>query len=47
MGHIEGSPEREVLSDIGLPKRARNTSNKQPNPSSVRTGGTTNKAQTE
>ena len=30
MGHIEGSPEREVHSDTGLPKKNRNTSNKQP-----------------
>ena len=31
MGHSEGSPEREVHSDTGLPKRDRNISNKQPN----------------
>ena len=31
MGHSEGSPEREVYSDTGLPKKDRNISNKQPN----------------
>ena len=45
MGHSEGSPEREVHSDTGLPKK-RNISNKQPNPTCTRTGGTiTNEAQ--
>ena len=43
MGHSEGSPEREVHSDTGLPKKDRNISNKQPNPISTRTGGTTTK----
>ena len=44
----EGSPEREVHSNTGLPKEDRNTSNKQPNFTSTRTGGTkTNKAQRE
>ena len=48
MGHSEGTPEREVHSDTGLPKKDRNISNKQPNPTSTRTGGTTtNKAQSE
>ena len=32
MGHSKGSPEREVHSNTGLPKKDRNTSNKQPNP---------------
>ena len=46
MGHSEGNPEREVHSDTGLPKKDRNISNKQPNSTSIRTGGTTtNKAQ--
>ena len=43
MGHSEGSPEREVHSDIGLPKNDRNISNKQLNPTPTRTGGTTTK----
>ena len=48
MVHGEGSPDREVHSDTGLPKKDRNISNKQPNPISIRTGGTTtNKAQSE
>ena len=42
-GHSEGSPEREVHSDTGLPKKDRNISNKQPNPMPTRTGGTTTK----
>ena len=41
MGHSKGSPEREVHSYTGLPKKNRNISNKQPNPTSTRTGGTT------
>ena len=41
MGHSEGSPEREVHSDTGLPKKDRNISNKQSNPTPTRTGGTT------
>ena len=46
MGHSKGSPEREVHSNTGLPKKERNISNKQPNPTCIRTGGTTiNKAQ--
>ena len=47
MGHSKGSPEREVHRDIGLPKKNRNISNNQPNPTATRTGGTTNKAQSE
>ena len=48
MGHSEDSPEREVHSDIDLHKKDRNFSNKQPNPTSTRTGGTTiNKSQKE
>ena len=43
MGHREGSPERKVHSDTGLPKKNRNISNKQPTPTSTRTGGTTKK----
>ena len=43
MGHSEGSPEREVHSDTGLPKKDRNISNKQPNPMPTRTRGTTTK----
>ena len=41
MGHSEGSPEREVHSNTGLPKKDRNISNKQPNLTSTTTGGTT------
>ena len=41
MGHSKGSPEREVHSNIGLPKRDRNISNKQPNPMPRRTQRTT------
>ena len=41
MGHSKGSREREVHSNTGLPKKDRNISNKQPNPTSTRTGGTT------
>ena len=36
MGHSESSPEREVHSDTGLPKKKRNISNKQPNPTPTR-----------
>ena len=43
MGHSKGNPEREVHSDTGLAKKDRDISNKQPNPTSVRTGGTTRK----
>ena len=37
MGHSKGNPEREVHSDTGLPKKNRNISNKQPNPTPTRT----------
>ena len=48
MGHSKGSPEREVHSNTGLLKKDRNISNKQPNPTSKRTGGTTtSKAQSK
>ena len=43
MGHIEGSPEREVHGDKGLPKKGRNISSKQPNPTPTRTRGTKTK----
>ena len=43
MGHSVGSPEREVHSDTGLPKKVRNISNKQPTPTPTRTGVTTTK----
>ena len=42
-GTQKGSPEREVHSNTGLPRKDRNISNKQPNPTSTRTGGTTTK----
>ena len=37
MGHSEGSPEREVHSHTGLPKKDRHISNKQPNPTPTTT----------
>ena len=37
MGHSKCSPEREVHSDTGLPKKNRNISNKQPNTTPTRT----------
>ena len=43
MGHIEGSPEREVHIHTGPLKKDRNISNKQPNPTPTRTQGTTTK----
>ena len=43
MGHSEGSPDREVHGDTRLPKKDRNISNKQPNPLTTRTQGTTTK----
>ena len=43
MGHSKGSPEREVYSDTGLPKKNRNISNKQRNPTPTRNRGTTTK----
>ena len=36
MGHSKGSPEREVHSNTGLPKKDRNISNKQPKPMPTR-----------
>ena len=36
MRHSKGSPEREVYSDTGLPKKDRNISNIQPNPMPTR-----------
>ena len=39
MGHSNGSPEREVHSDTGLPKKVRNISNKQPYLASKKLGG--------
>ena len=47
MGHSKGHPEREVQSNIGLPKKGRNISNKQPNPTTTRTGGNNNKQSPE
>ena len=48
MGHSKGSPEREVPSDTGLPKKDKNISNKQTNPISTRTGrATTYRAQSK
>ena len=41
MGHSKGSPEREVHSNTVLPEKHRKISNKQPNPKSIRTRGTT------
>ena len=43
MGQSKGSPEREVYSDTGLPKKDRNISNKQPNSTPTRTPGPTTK----
>ena len=43
MGHNEGSPETEVHSNTGLPKKDRKISNKQPSSTSARTRGTTTK----
>ena len=43
MGHNKGSPQGKVHSDIRLPKKDRNISNKQPNPTPTRTRGTTTK----
>ena len=43
LGHSKGSPENKVHSDTGLPKKGRNISNKQPNPTPTRTGRTTTK----
>ena len=41
MGHSESSPERKVYSNTCLPKKDRNISNKEPNPTSTRILGTT------
>ena len=41
MGHSKGSPEREVHSVTGLPKKDRTISNKRPNRMPTRTPGTT------
>ena len=41
MRHSKDSPEREVHSNTSLPKKDRNISNKQPNPTPTRTQGTT------
>ena len=43
MGYREGSPESEVHSNTGPPKKGRNISNKQLNPTPTRTRGTTTK----
>ena len=43
MGHSKGTPEREVHIDSGRPKKNRNSSNKQPNPTPTRILGTTTK----
>ena len=43
MGHGEGSPEREVHSYTGLPKKDRNISDKQLNLKPIGTQGTTTK----
>ena len=42
-GTQQDSPEKEVYSDTGLPKKNRNSSNKQPNHTPTRTLGTTTK----
>ena len=43
MGHSKVSPEREIHSYTGLPKKHRDISNKQPNTTPTRTPGTTTK----
>ena len=43
MGHSENISERAVHSNTGLPKKNRNISNKQPNPTPTRTRGITTK----
>ena len=45
--HSKGSPEKEGHSNTSLPKKDRNISNKKPNTTYTRTGGTTNKAQSK
>ena len=47
MGHSKGNPETEVHSNTDLPKKDRNISNKQPNPTPTKTGGTTKTAQSK
>ena len=48
MRNSEVRPQREVHSDTDLPKKDRNISSKQPNPTSIRMEGTTtNKAQSK
>ena len=47
MRNSEDSPERDVHSNTGLPKKDRHISNKQPNPESTGTGGTTKTAQSK
>ena len=48
MRHSGDSPETEVHRGTGVPKKDRNISNNQPNPTSARTGGIiTSKAQSE
>ena len=43
MGHSKGSPEREFIAIQAYLKKIENISNKQPNPTPTRTGGTTKK----
>ena len=43
MGHSKGIPEREAYTDTGLPKKNRNISNKQSNPTPTRPRGITTK----
>ena len=43
MGHSKGIPEREAYTDTGLPKKNRNISNKQPNPTPTGTQETATK----
>ena len=43
MVHSKGNPEREVHSITGPPKKDKNISNKQPNPTPTKTGGKTTK----
>ena len=48
MGHNKVNTEREVHIDTGLPEEDSKISNKQPNPTSTSTRGTTtNKAQSQ
>ena len=39
MGHSESTPQREIHSNAASPKSDRNNSSRQPNPTSIRTGG--------